>query len=61
MKVLPSTSVSVAPRAEAATIGKVIARGLATAAAIRTPISRDRGPGTSVLSSIARVTATEAA
>ena len=61
MNVLPSTSVNVAPRAEAATTGKVIASGRATAAAIRSPISRERGPGTSVFSSITRVAATEAA
>ena len=57
MKVLPSTSVSVAPRAEAATIGNVICSGLATARSIRSPISRDLGPGISVTSSITFVAA----
>ena len=55
MKVLPSTSVSVAPLAEAAMIGNVTASGLATTCARRSPISRERGPGISVRKSIALV------
>src|SRR5207253_2618113 len=57
MNVLPSTSVRVAPRASAATTGKVIESGEATLAFRRARTSRERGPGTSVLSSIERVAA----
>ena len=58
MKVFPSTSVSSAPRASAAMIGKLTSSGPATARALRARISCDRGPGTAVRSSIERVTAT---
>src|SRR5215207_6313320 len=61
MNVLPSVSVIVTPRADSAAIGKVSARGLATARWMRSTISRERGPGISVLSSIVRVAATFAA
>ena len=57
MKVLPSTSVIVTPRAESATTGKVSASGLATARPARSTISRERGPGISVRSWIVRVAA----
>src|SRR5262249_38999141 len=60
MNVLPSTSVIVAPFASAATTGKVICSGEATEALKRSRISRERGPGTAVFSSIARVAATPA-
>ena len=61
MKVLPSTSVSVTPRADSATTGKVIASDRETERSIRATISRDRGPGISVFSSIVRVTAIDPA
>src|SRR5438309_1720251 len=57
MNVLPSTSVIVAPRASAATTGNVSASGEATLVASRSSTSRERGPGTSVFSSIVRVVA----
>src|SRR5262249_22847339 len=46
------TSVSAAPRPDAATTGNVMWSGRATARSIRSLISRDRGPGISVTSSI---------
>ena len=49
--------VNVAPCAAAAAIGNVIERGAATLARRRSRISRDRGPGISVFSSITRVVA----
>ncbi len=57
MKTLPSTSVIVAPRASAATTGKVIASGEATLAARRSSTPRDRGPGTEVVRRMVRTTA----
>src|SRR5919109_4844146 len=56
--VFPSTSVIVAPRASAATIGPWTMRGRATAVCSRSSISRDSGPGISVRRSIMRVAAT---
>src|SRR5665809_38515 len=61
MNVLPSTSVIVDPRASAATTGVCTASGLATARASRFRISRARGPGISVRSSITLVVATDGA
>ena len=56
-KVLPSTSVSRAPLADAATIGNTTASGAAITRSLRSRIARERGPGTSVRSSIERVAA----
>ena len=58
MNVFPSTSVSVAPRASAITIGRKIDSGSATTRSLRSRISFERGPGIPVRSSIAFVTAT---
>ena len=55
--VFPSTSVSSAPCADAATIGKATASGAATTRSLRSRIARERGPGSSVRSSIERVAA----
>ena len=52
MNVLPSTSVSVAPLPSAAKIGWTSESGAATTRSLRSMISLDRGPGTSVRSSI---------
>src|SRR6476619_1957823 len=60
MKVLPSTSVIVAPRPSAITMGKVIESGPATTCSFRARISFDFGPGMAVLSSIVRVIAMSA-
>ncbi len=49
MNVLPSTSVSVAPRPSAATIGWTSDNGAAAITrSLRSTISRERGPGSSV-------------
>ena len=52
MNVLPSTSVSVAPRPSAVTIGWTSESGSAITRSLRSMISLDLGPGTSVRSSI---------
>ncbi len=46
-----------AARADAATIGNTTASGAATTRSLRSRIARERGPGTSVRSSIERVAA----
>ena len=61
MSVLPSTSVIVEPRASAATTGACTISGRATARRSRSRISRERGPGISVRSSMTRVAAMRAA
>ncbi len=55
--VLPSTSVTVAPRPSAATTGKVSASGFAIVRSRRSTIARDRGPGRVVVRWIVRVVA----
>jgi hypothetical protein len=57
MKVFPSTSVSVAPRASSTTTGRKTESGSATTRSFRSRISFDFGPGIAVRNSIARVTA----
>ena len=57
MNVLPSTSVSVAPRPSAVTIGWTSERGAAITRSLRSMISFERGPGSSVRISIDFVTA----
>jgi hypothetical protein len=56
--VLPSTSVSVAPRPSAITSGRKIDSGSAITFSLRARISLERGPGIAVRSSIVRVVAT---
>jgi hypothetical protein len=58
MNVLPSTSVSVAPRPSSITTGMVIESGPAITLSFRPRIAFERGPGIAVRSSIARVVAT---
>src|SRR5690349_390238 len=57
MKVLPSTSVTVAPCPSAMTTGRKMESGSATTFSLRSRISFERGPGMSVRMSIVRVTA----
>ena len=57
MNVLPSTSVSVAPRPSCATIGSTIDFAFAITRCFRSRISWERGPGIAVRMSIVFVVA----